>query len=129
MATFTGDAVDLSGQREDFSALLHGMPSRVEGSGIPSRFDHDYAQTQPTDNSISLRKQAGERALVDRHFTQQRALLGNVRGQLFMLRGINVTNSASQHRQSPTTGQQGGSMSGRVDSSSETADDRKPGAR
>ena len=104
MATLAGEAVDLSGQREDFSALLHGVPSRVEGSGIPSGFDHDDAQTQPADNSISLWKQPGEWALVDWHFTQQRALLGNFRGQFFVFRGINVTNSAGKHSQSSTSG-------------------------
>jgi hypothetical protein len=129
MATFTGDAVDLSGQSEDFSALLHGMPSRIQGSGIPRGFDHDDAQTQPADNSISLRKQAGERALVDRHLTQQRALLGNFCGQLFVFRGINVADSAGQHGQSSASGLQGCSMSGRVDSAGETADNRKPGSR
>jgi hypothetical protein len=126
MATFAGETVDLSGQREDFSALLHGMSSCIQGSGIPSGFDHDDAQTEPADNSISLRKQAWERALVDRHFTQQRALLGDFRGQFFVFRGINVADSAGQHGQSSASGLQGSSMSGCIDSASETADDRKP---
>ena len=70
MAAFTGDAVDLSGQREDFPALLHRMSSRVQGSRIPSGFDHYHAQTQPADNSIPLRKQPGKWPLVNRHLTQ-----------------------------------------------------------
>ena len=129
MAAFTGDTVDLSGQREDFSALLHGMPSRIQGSGISRGFDHNDAQTQPADNSVSLWKQPGKWPLVNRHLTQQRALLGDFFSEFLVFRGIDVTNSAGQHSQSPTSGLQGGSMRGCVDSSGQTADDREAGSR
>ena len=128
VAAFTGQAVDAAGNSEDFATLFHRMAGRVQGAARAGGLDNDHAERQAADNAVPLRKQAGDRLLVEWRLADDGAAFGNLCRQLLVLGRIDLGQSGGGDRDRPTAGLERAAMRGSIDAARQAADHRDPRA-
>ncbi len=128
MAAVRHAAGNGAGNREDFTTLLGSVACGDEGAGTERRFDDNDAQREAADDAVALREHAGQRLETGGRFADDRAVGGDLIGELLVFGGINIEHAAGQDRDGAAASGESAAVCRGVDAASEPADDGEAGA-